>query len=80
MKKYRKLPVEVEVLQWTGNNAKEMSDFVQIAIPFSAEYFHINTAEGIARASIGDWVIKGVEGEFYPCKDSVFQRSYEPVE
>lgn len=80
MNKYRKLPVEVEALQWTGNNAKEMSDFVQIAIPMSAEYFHISTTDGILRANIGDWIIKGVEGEFYPCKDSVFQKSYELVE
>ena len=80
MKKYRKLPVEVEALQWTGNNAKEMSDFTQIAIPWIAEHLHIHTSRGIMRASIGDWVIKGIEGELYPCKDSIFQKSYELVE
>jgi hypothetical protein len=41
---------------------------------------HIETLEGILTASPGDWVIKGVNGEFYPCKPDVFEKTYEPVE
>lgn len=40
----------------------------------------ISTLEGVMRADIGDWIIKGVAGEFYPCKDSIFQATYEPVD
>jgi hypothetical protein len=40
----------------------------------------ISTSEGAMRVNIGDWVIQGTQGEFYPCKDSVFQEVYEPVD
>lgn len=41
---------------------------------------HIETLEGIMKASNGDWIIMGVNGEFYPCKPDVFEATYEPVE
>lgn len=40
----------------------------------------ISTLEGDMRANPGDWIIKGVNGEFYPCKPDIFEKSYEPVE
>lgn len=43
------------------------------------EHVRIDTLEGPMMASVGDWIIKGIEGEFYPCKDSVFRNKYEPV-
>lgn len=43
-------------------------------------FLPINTLEGIMKASVGDYIIKGVQGEFYPCKPSVFEQTYELVE
>lgn len=43
-------------------------------------YMRINTLEGVMVASRGDWVIRGVKGEFYPCKPDIFKATYEPVE
>lgn len=51
--------------------------------PFSDESFgkglQIHTKEGVMLASIGDWIIKGVNGELYPCKPDIFEKTYEPV-
>lgn len=44
------------------------------------EHIAVDTLEGTMRANAGDWVIRGVQGEFYPCRDDVFRQSYEPVE
>lgn len=43
------------------------------------EALYIHTLEGIMKASVGDWIIRGLEGEFYPCKDSVFQKKYKEI-
>jgi hypothetical protein len=43
-------------------------------------YIEVYTLEGYMRADLGDWVIKGVQGEFYPCKPSIFEATYEPVD
>lgn len=82
MRKYRSKPVEIEAVQWDGKNLDELRAFVpeewrdnRIHQPLG-----IKTLEGIMTVSVGDWIIKGTEGEFYPCKDSVFQRKYEDVE
>lgn len=79
--KYRKKPVVVEAVRWTGNNHAEMCDFID------PEHFEIlarsgliiHTLEGDLHASIGDYIIKGVEGEFYPCKPDIFFQTYEAV-
>jgi hypothetical protein len=84
--KYRSKAVEIEAMQATGKNCYELMHFMNRTQDiFDAELFQtdlpvINTLEGNLRVSIGDWIIKGTEGEFYTCKDSVFQRKYEPVE
>jgi len=45
-----------------------------------AAYAIVQTLEGAMRAEIGDWIIRGVQGEFYPCKPDLFAATYEPVE
>lgn len=45
-----------------------------------AQVIKIETLEGVMDASIGDWIIKGVNGEFYPCKPDIFEKTYEAVE
>lgn len=85
--KYRKKPVIIEAIQWTGKNKKEIKEFVGSMAEFEiAElkdnklyYLFINTLEGRMEASEGDYIIKGVNGEFYPCKPDIFDKTYEKV-
>lgn len=93
---YRKKPVIIEAIQWTGFNHRVMFDFLtynQYVNDFIATYgnnFYIDhnkveggliikTREGEHIASIGDYIIKGVSGEFYPCKPDIFNQTYEEV-
>lgn len=46
---------------------------------FKRGYMNINTLEGTMRANIGDWIIKGVNGELYPCKPDIFEKTYEAI-
>ena len=81
MPKFRKKPVVIEAVQWTGENFEEISEFLGKArrlIP--SPVLQIYTLEGIMDASIDDFIIKGVQGEFYPCKPDIFELTYEAVE
>ena len=81
--KYRKKPVIVDALQWNGENIEAMREFVG-----KKGFYHVTndnslvipTLEGDHKAMIGDFIIKGVAGEFYPCKPDIFKQTYEPVE
>lgn len=78
---YRKKPVVVEAVRWTGENHGEMCEFIDPEvfeiIPHIGLVIH--TLEGDHHASPGDYIIKGVNGEFYPCKPDVFEKTYEPA-
>ena len=81
--KYRKKPVVIEAVQYTGDNFKEICDFVGTILnrPDSEQsHIIIETLEGDHIASVGDFIIKGVHGEFYPCKPDIFEKTYELVE
>jgi hypothetical protein len=80
-KLYRKKPVVISALQWTGNNSEEMLKFCERCF-FKAEKTDliIVTLEGDMQATIGDYIIKGVKNEFYPCKEDIFKLTYETVE
>ena len=76
---YRKKPVVVEAVQWTGENHAEMYEFID---PEAFEIIPrvglvIHTLEGDHHASPGDYIIKGVNREFYPCKPDIFEKTYE---
>jgi hypothetical protein len=89
--RYRKKPVEIDAIQWTGDNVVDALKFfdagpatsaiVNINAPAdrSQGYIDIPTLEGTMRASVGDWIIRGIEGELYPCKPGIFAATYEPV-
>lgn len=80
--KYRKLPVEIEAIQWLGSNFIEIDNFITVyheTYP-SQNKLIIETLEGNMEASYGDYIIKGVNGEFYPCKPDIFDKTYEVVE
>lgn len=88
---FRKKPVVIEAVQWNGKNLKEVIDFTGLhpsAEKWTWEEYEkvvaesglkIFTLEGAMSASVNDWIIKGVKGEFYPCKPDIFQATYEPV-
>lgn len=87
----RKKPVEIECIKFTGNNISELKNFVGDALVVSflqvdpwSEYsgrdFSIRTLEGDMKISEGDYIIKGVNGEFYPCKPEIFEKTYEIVD
>jgi hypothetical protein len=84
---YRKKPVVIEAVRWTGDNGAEIEAFLgdtPALIPTRKGnplyyYISIKTLEGTMNAQIGDWIIKGVKGEFYPCKPDIFEATYEPA-
>lgn len=76
IKKYRAKPVEIEAVEWTGDNLEEVTHFVGSNYYFNGVLF-IESLEGDMQASIGDYIIKGLRGEFYPCKPDVFHKKYE---
>ncbi|MFA5153980.1 MAG: hypothetical protein WC554_15620 [Clostridia bacterium] len=93
--KYRKKPVVIEAVQWTGANHREMWDFLtgktDEYMTASGDNFYIDhnkvvgglvirTLEGDMIASIGDYIIRGISGEYYPCKADIFAKTYEAVE
>jgi len=84
MKKYRKRPVVIEAVQYDGTNNNEVIEWIKSyggEAEFSAytQELLIRTLEGVMRANKGDYVIKGVHGEFYPCKPDIFNETYEEI-
>lgn len=88
MSKYRKKPVIIDAIQWTGHNWDDVCDFVPVpeiaqGVEFSPPdemHIRINTLEGEMTAKIGDFIIRGIKGEFYPCRADIFEATYEAVE
>ena len=78
---YRKKPVVIEAIQYDGDNW----DDIEVWTDFRAKHWRssnvmaIETLEGTMTANVGDWIIKGVAGEFYPCKPDIFEATYEPT-
>lgn len=78
---YCKIPVEIQAIQFTGDNIDAVKEFCgSNAYNFDKTGCAIATLEGLMRASCGDFIIKGVNGEFYPCKPDIFKKTYEYVE
>lgn len=82
IKSYRKRPIIVEALQYTGENALALWEFAGKSLirGYASSQPIIKTLEGNLTVSVGDYVIKGVLGEFYPCKPKIFEETYEEVE
>ncbi len=80
----RKKPVEVEAYQLTEDTAGMLADWCKGLLVKRGDNFEpsiqIMTLEGVMTARKGDWVIKGVAGEFYPCAPDIFNKTYEIVE
>lgn len=80
---FRKKPVVIQALKWTGEEGSwlEMVDFVGESLIGRPEFntVKIKTLEGEIYVAKGDFIIKGVNGEFYPCKHDIFEKTYEPA-
>lgn len=78
IQKFRKKPVVIEAVQWTGENYKEIENFVGDKVSHNSnDTLTIQTLEGDHTTLIGDWVIRGIKGEFYPCKPDIFIATYD---
>ena len=81
--KYRKKPVIVEAQMLTEDNIDELAKWSHGVIRIDETFemwIDIYTIEGIMKARVGDYIIQGVKGEFYPCKADIFEATYEVVE
>lgn len=92
---YRKKPVVIEAMQWTGKNLAQVLAFTgkhpkwgdwftsydDYAAHVAQDHniFKVFTLEGVMEASPGDWIIRGVKGELYPCKPDIFAATYDAV-
>ncbi len=88
IKKFRKKPIVIEAVQWKDDtivNIDEIEKFIGYRPKHNDANLNedkkltIKTLEGEHKASLGDWIIKGVKGEFYPCKPDIFEATYEEV-
>lgn len=81
MPKYRKKPVVIEAIQWDGNlTTIDNFNIPECSQMLGSKTLQIQTLEGEMTAQVGDYIIKGIQGEFYPCKADIFEASYELVE
>lgn len=84
--KYRKLPVEIDAIQYQReDNIIAVQDFFgdgngrELLYDEPTNEYSIRTLEGDMHLTKGDWIIRGVNGEYYPCKPDIFEKTYEAV-
>jgi hypothetical protein len=87
--KFRKKPVVIEAFKWTGDHEQTedpvwicdaiRAGAVRFSLPGPDVRMHIQTLEGEMTAKPGDYIIRGVRGELYPCKPEIFKATYEAV-
>ena len=81
MAKYRKKQIIVDAIQWTGDNLNELCKLGDFKLHYTRTdgNLGIYTLEGMMWASVGDYIIMGIRGEFYACKPYIFKETYEEV-
>lgn len=78
--RFRKKPVVIEAVQYDGTLLSlEKLDGLECSQTLTSDTIQIETLEGTMTANPGDWIIRGVKGEFYPCKPDIFEATYEPA-
>jgi hypothetical protein len=85
--RYRKKPIVVEAVQFKDDAASlnKLSEFMNddLVVDYKDPQnpvVKIKTLEGVLTAQVGDYIIKGINGEFYPCKPDIFEKTYEPID
>lgn len=84
MSEFKKRPVKVDAVRWTGSSEsldeiyKLCPENLDRAFHYTGKVLFVRTLEGSMQANIGDWIIKGVAGEVYPCKPDIFKQTYTP--
>lgn len=80
---FRKKPVVIEALKWDGT-LESVASFVDgtgnVSVSYETGELRISTLEGVMTAQVGDWIIRGIKGELYPCKPDIFEQTYELVD
>ena len=80
-KQYAKKPVSIEAIQLTDKNHSEiiqwLSSYNVESYTLNSSEFYVKTLEGDMKANIGDYIIKGVKNEFYPCREDIFKMTYD---
>lgn len=78
--RFRKKPVVIEAVQYDGTlTSVEKLDGLECSQTLTSDTIQIETLEGTMTANPGDWIIRGIKGEFYPCKPDIFEATYEPA-
>lgn len=90
--KFRKLPIIIEAVHWDGKQLNETPTWIGKALTKSGtpdttpgtlfrwgDKIHIGTLDSVAIANPGDWIIRGINGELYPCAGDIFPQTFEPV-
>jgi hypothetical protein len=84
--RYRKKPVVIEAVQWTGKNLGEVAAFcgnalgpIERRMDYKLKVRTLESGEGYHEVDDDDWIIRGVKGEIYPCKPDIFEATYELV-
>ena len=80
-RRFKTREVVIEAIEWTGENRIEVTAFTggKAGFDFVDDQCVIETLEGSMRADVGDMVIRGLEGEYYPCKPRIFEKKYEEI-
>jgi len=90
LNRYVKKPIVIEAIQWLGSNTAEIDAFLSVGLDpavraidseyhVAGEQLMIYTLEGNHLATVGDFIIRGIQGEFYPCKPDIFFATYDAV-
>jgi hypothetical protein len=79
MPQFRKKPVVIDAILWDGKLTTVEHLHGEFSQDLGDDGLSIHTLEGVMRADVGDWIIKGVKGELYPCKPDIFAATYDPV-
>lgn len=79
---FYKKPIIIEAIKFDGKNQEQIASELgtsDLMVEFMSGETTLRTLEGDMKVSVGDWIIKGVNGEFYPCKPDIFEKTYEPI-
>lgn len=80
VRRFVKKPVIIEAVHWLGNNVTTIMAFAGDKIAINPDHtLTVHTLEGDMTGIVGDYIIKGVDGEFYPCKHDIFKKTYDEV-